>query len=171
MRGKVHCKFKRVILIWGSHFNTIIRRIIFTLLMCRFDFNNRFDTSMPTKSRNDSKSVSNSFKSHFEMTPWVFKMTLLIKRVKLTLYWCQPKRNQNDSLEGVVLGSRKRLLWRSQNGSFELTVYCLRFFGYTFRTNRENEVNNGFIIYGLVMSQFNSYPYLLAVSGDVLASW
>ena len=38
---------------------------------------------------------------------------------------CQPKRSQNDSLEGVVLVSRKRLLGRSQHGSFELTSqYC-----------------------------------------------
>ena len=41
----------------------------------------------------------------------------------MTLYRCQPKRSQNDSLEGVVLGSRKRLFRRSQNDSFEFTVY------------------------------------------------
>ena len=51
---------------------------------------------------------SNSLKSHFEMTSWIVKMTPL--RGLKWLYRCQPKRNQNDSLEGVVLGSRKRLL-------------------------------------------------------------
>jgi hypothetical protein len=65
---------------------------------------------------------SNSSKSHFEKTPCVVKMTLL-KGLKMTLYRCQPERSQNDSLEGVDLGSRKWLLWRSQNDSFELTVY------------------------------------------------
>ena len=46
-----------------------------------------------------------------------------IKRVKMTHYRCQPNRSQNDYLEGVVLGSRKQLLCRGQNNSFELTVY------------------------------------------------
>ena len=51
------------------------------------------------------------------MTPWVVKMTLLIKRVKMTLYRCQPKRSQNDSFEGVALGQ--------VNDSFEGVIVTL----------------------------------------------
>ena len=34
----IHCKFKKVVLTRGSHFSTIIRRVISTSLTCRFNF-------------------------------------------------------------------------------------------------------------------------------------
>ena len=76
------------------------------------------DTSMLKRSRNDSKSVQNDtsevlifllyFKSHFEITP-KGSQNDTIKRAKMTIHRCQPKRSHNDSFEGVVLGSRNRL--------------------------------------------------------------
>ena len=52
------------------------------------------------------------------------KMTLQVSTTELyrSVVSTQKKSIENDSLEGVVLGSRKRLLWRSQNDSFKLTV-------------------------------------------------
>ena len=59
-----HCKFKRVVLTRGSHFNTIIRKVIFSP---HFSHNVSFstltpmlgqnDTLMPKRSRNDSNSM------------------------------------------------------------------------------------------------------------------
>ena len=99
--------------------------------MCCYSSNSRFDSDVGSKWHFDAKEESkwlkisverhlwgvnlhsNSFKSQIEMTPWVVKMTLLIG-LKWLYRW-QPKRSQNDSPQGLVLGSRKRLLW--------LTVY------------------------------------------------
>ena len=39
----------RVVLTRGSNFNTIIRRVIFTPLMCRFEFDSRFDFDVGSK--------------------------------------------------------------------------------------------------------------------------
>ena len=39
----------RVVLTRGSYFKTILRRVIFTPLMCRFDFNSRFDSDVGSK--------------------------------------------------------------------------------------------------------------------------
>ena len=41
----------------------------------------------------------------------------------MTLRRSRPKRSQNDSSEGVVLGSQKRLIQRSQNDSFEFFIF------------------------------------------------
>ena len=46
--SELHCKFKKVVLTRGSHFNTI-RRVIFTPPMCHFDFNRRFDSDVGSK--------------------------------------------------------------------------------------------------------------------------
>ena len=46
--GVVHCKLKRVVLTRGSHFNRLII-IIFTSLMCHFDFNSRVDSDVGSK--------------------------------------------------------------------------------------------------------------------------
>ena len=60
---------KRVVLTRGSHFNTIIRRVIFTPLMCRFNFNSRFDSDVGSKwhfdAKEESKWLQISVKRHF----------------------------------------------------------------------------------------------------------
>ena len=44
-----HCKFNRAVLTRGSHFSTIIWRVIFTPQMRRFDVNSRFDSGVGSK--------------------------------------------------------------------------------------------------------------------------
>ena len=47
---------------------------------------------------------SNSFKSHFEMTPWLVKMTVL-RGLKWLFTGANLKEVKENSLEEVVLGS------------------------------------------------------------------
>ena len=115
-RIHVHSKFNSVVLIRGSHFKTIFPSVIFTPPMCRFGFNSRW------------------CQRGVEMTPNQCILTLILTKwlqinCILESFWNDLIGSRNDSIKKVkwpFRGQEKRLYWRSQNDSFELTVSVIK---------------------------------------------